>query len=356
MNARTLTLVLLWLVALCGVAGAQAERPEFDRQRAIERWQRATPEERQRLRSCYEELRRLGPEARSQLRERQAVLRQVMKRILRQLPPEQVRALEALPPEARERVRAELLRGFLEERGQLLRDSLPAEVEEAMRRAPTVQERAAILGRFMLERRDSFRSGGLGRLSSDLELTPAETAELQRLPERERLEAAMRLRRRWVEDKVVKRGLPGGMPPETWERMQSLGNQEFFEELRPWVGRGMFEGLGAAREPRARPGAPGAPGTDARRPSREDQLLLLQLRRAMRPDPQRLLELSHLRPVERRAEVERRVRAAVLEVLRGQRGADSEPYRRLSGLQGLEFRRELERLTARLRGRPLPTR
>lgn len=110
-------------------------------------------------------------------------------------------------------------------------------------------------------------------------LSEAERAALAALPPDERRAKLFELHRRRIDERVERDGPPPWISPDEWRSLQQLDDREFFARLR------------AHRPPEGRDGPP------------------------LRPDPDWLAELAALPEAERRAEIERRLAARVLDWL-----------------------------------------
>jgi hypothetical protein len=172
---------------------------------------------------------------------------------------------------------------------------------------------------------------------------------LARLPEdaRQRLATLDPERRRQVlldlaHAELLRRGarLRARLPQEMVERLEQAPPQErralmrdYLEGLRGQSGRPPRPGLRPPGAPR--PAGPPPPLTPTTRDT---------LRDVAHPDPEWILELADLPPLERRRQVEARVRERVLGVLRDSAELTPEQLGRLEALRGPPFREALRRL------------
>jgi hypothetical protein len=371
---RCLTGVMAVGVALAcaGVAKAQdvdARRPAPQEPSSVEagraRWERMSPGERERIARLFEEYRGLPEADRERMRSHLERMAQVRRELEADIPDVLRAKLAQLEPEARRQVLREYLESAMGERTERLRAKLPPEFLQKLEGA-TPERRAELWS----EQRAAWREQGAERalqfLGRQLQLSPEEVERIRTLPPPEKFAAIADLGRREME----RRGPPPGVDPqefrdwlrlpprECMERMHGHGMRGFRGEpgvRPPWEereGRGEFGGLDrrgpppGGRPPEGRPeGRPGEPGhrppDGERRPPRRESKLSreaqVQFWRAQRPDKEWIVELAAEPRDARRQEVERRIRARVLELLRAQPGLDAAEVERLGSLQGREY-------------------
>lgn len=349
----------------------------LDLEGARERWQQLSPQQRDELRRRFEDFRRLGDDERQRLRGRFERLGHVQQRAVEALPEPVRRELDALAPPQRGEVLREVaaermsehVRDVLEMMPPHLKDEYAAATPE--RRVEMVRE----FGRMLHER----ARGELFRLGRELDLPRERVEHIARLEPRELGREVLQLRRQSIERMVAERGLPPFVDATEWAELQALSGPEFMRRWGALHGRrGPFEGradgpgdahLGAARPPgeeRRGPGGPppgargeaehGEPGRGPeaeRRASGPDNSRrgqrLRALRESVRPDPSWFVELSKVRPEERRRLIGERVRERALKFLDGAPELLArEQLEGLRALKGHEFHERLHGLLPEL--------
>lgn len=317
MITRLLTTVAALVLLLAAPAVAQSSKgPDVERRRAaLERWEGMPPEKRALLRERFEAYRGMDEAQRRELRRRFEQLRDVERDVEAELPEDVRERLEGLPPAERRELLREHLSDELHERGRRRRRALPRELFERLKSADPGSRRGMLRERFGRVDLD----GALRDLGRKLELGPSELERLTGLPERDKRDALLGLRRRELSARVAREGLPPWLDEQRWRSWQALSDRAFFEAL---------HGAREANDPQA----------ERRR----------ELRRLLRPDPATLAELAHLPERGRRSELERRMRAGALDKLEASPGLL--PEGELEVLRGLEGRAFFERLREHMGG------
>lgn len=306
MVERRIFALAIGLVGLLGAAfGATLDRdraPSEEELSPIERWERLPDEERERLRERFERYQRMSAEERRELEERAHNVQRARLRLLERLSDDDRERLRALAPEQREAIVHELLEDELKAEGQRLHAKLPPEWRDRLEDA-TPEERRKFFADFKQKNRARISLIALENLGKRLELPREEVREMQRLPEQERLGKVLELRKRLQEQSVETYGLPAGLKLEDWKRMLALSPEEFFGEVM------RVRETGGWREGEPAAGSAEVPLAERERRAAWD--ILGQLR----PRPTERLELLHLEPKDRRAEISRRRRERVLAIL-----------------------------------------
>jgi hypothetical protein len=208
--------------------GAREDARELGERRA--RWRDMSAGERAELRRRFELLRGMSPERRAELERRTRRLEELRRRLQSEAPEALRERVSKLPPNARRGAWRDHLRGEALERGRRLREALPPEALRRLRQA-SPEERPLLLER-MRRGLHERAPGALRRLGERLELAPEEVERLEGLSESERLEALLALRRREIERRFERDGLPSGVSAEEWGRLRALPDREFLRRLR----------------------------------------------------------------------------------------------------------------------------
>lgn len=340
---KLLVRACLVLAALSGVALA-AQEPL----RAREVWERLPHAERAELLERYEKFRSLPAEERAKLVERAKRLEGLRSELVKDLPPDVRARLERMTPLERLDALREFLEHRLESRGRHVRGFLPRELRERMESAPPESREGLVREYCDRARRDHGRRM-LESLGRRLELDDAEIQRIDALPETQRFEALMDLKRHSIELEVAEEGLPSWLDETEWAAMGALPTREFFER---------FHGLRRDRCGSDHDGGPGGPrfhraGSGERGPGGSDLL---------EPDPRWRQEAEKLPPSERRAWLEERMRERVLDrlaarpdlitpealaALRAKRGAEFQAALREALGRGSDGRERSERAERR---------
>ncbi|HTF91098.1 MAG TPA: hypothetical protein VK843_21970 [Planctomycetota bacterium] len=355
---------ILLLVALAPLAIGQEHAPELDQARS--RWERLSPAERARIAQHFDEFRGLPEAERARMMSHLNRLAQARREIEARIPEELRAKLDKLAPEERRQVLREYVETTMGERAERLREKMTAE-ELAKLDGATPAEREELLHARREELLDRAPRA-LAFLGRQLDLPPEEMERLKALPQQEKLDALATLGRR----EMQRRGPPPGVDAEEFKRWLELPPHEFMERMHghgmrgfrgdgergpPPDGRGRPGGFGRPGGPPDGPGGrpglrpegrdgergprPGIPPPDGPRgPRREGRLGIEGQRivgRAMRPDPQWVIELADLPRELRREQIVGRIHARVIEVLGTQPAVTPAELAKLDALQGPEF-------------------
>jgi len=330
---------------------------------ARERWARMSPQEREQMQQRFEKFKRMDPAQQREIIERwqhvqrlERGTREVLHGELSKLQPEQQR---------------ECVRGYvgreLYERGRAMRDLLPPDLLAKIESAPP-EEAERLLREFkehMLAERADRALFDLGR---ELALDPIEIERLRSLPEEQRRAEMFVLRRRQIEQRIARDGMPSWLTQQEWDELRALEAPKFCERWcarsrqfgfgshdqrsdqhhGDWNGEHSVEHNGDREHGRDRDGEhrfggrgegdprgarDGDPQTPRLSPERVHEVL-----EQLRPDPKWFVELSKLAPEERRAAIETRLRERLLEVLGSAPDlATPQEIEALRALQGRDF-------------------
>ena len=270
MKAKTLllaTLLCLVPISMGAMALAQdsgteetpkVEPKKEDLSTPEQRWNSKTDEERQVLLERFEQLRKLSPEDREALK-RDAHELAVQRRTLEEsLAPERRRDLEKLPPHERQRILREHQIAEHRRVGEELRAELgerPRELVEEMVRRHQGPPRP--FHEMRDEMRIEFGDKVVKRFGELGTLTPEEEQRMLALEGPERLEEALRIKRKRIEEAVLVEGLPEGVTQQQWDKMLTTDSVEKF--LKKSRKRGFDEHLGLGRFGEPGPVGPGRP-------------------------------------------------------------------------------------------------
>lgn len=253
-------------------AGAKAKgapsapKGGLDLERARQRWQQLTPQQRDELRQRFEHFRKLDEGERARLRGRFERLGDVKRRALEALPEPVRRELDTLAPPQRGEVLREVAAERMSEHVHDVVAMMPEHVRQEFaaadgpRRAEMVRE----FGRMLHERARQE----LFRLGRELDLPRERVEALERLEPRELGREVLELRRQSIERAIAERGLPPFVSEQQWAEIRELRGPEFMRRWGALHGhRGPLDGpragetdmpSGAPRDG-ARGGHPGPP-------------------------------------------------------------------------------------------------
>lgn len=190
---RAVTIVVACLLALFAVrSSASAQDARLDGARA--RWERLSPDEQARLRERFERLRSMPERERASLEDRARSLSDAMNRAQERLPAEDRARVDRLDPERRRALLRDL--ALLEggDCGTRSRGHVPGEWREKLDRLPPDQ-RAQAAAEFERKQREHCREKLAEILARKFELSAAEIARIEALPESERVVEIAKLRR-----------------------------------------------------------------------------------------------------------------------------------------------------------------
>jgi hypothetical protein len=295
-----------------------------------ERWEKLSPEEKLRMKDRWERYQALGEDERRELRERAQRLKETRERVEREMTPQVRGQLDRLSPEKRQQIVEELVETEAQKVGQRIREQLPASWIERIEKA-SPEDRARFFGKFMREQRGRVARFAIEQIGQRLQLAPEEIERMRNLPEAERGQAVLELRKRLSAHDAETLGLPAGLTQAQWDQWQTLPPEEFFERMQ----RHHREHVAPAAEPEAahpETNAPATPdthvpadthaatdpkaATDAPpAPPRippERLRALKRLQDALHAQPEEHLEFSDLNPKERHVRLIERARERCL--------------------------------------------
>ena len=324
-----------------GVEGVAAEQePELT---ARERWERLSGDERRELRARYERFQRLDERERRELEERRRNLERASERARSALGPEERARLRELPAHKRAELLGELVREELSAAGRRLRAKLPEDLRARIESVPP-HERRRLLEEFKRENRGRMTLVAIVDLGRKLGLAPEDVERLRALPEGQRIEKVLELRKLLNARSIEEHGLPQGLSPERWAEIERLQPRDFFEEALRFRESGRWRG---------EPGA-GAGPDDGRaiRGHEVRRRVVEEILRVMHVAPREHLELAEEPPGRRRAELEQRRRERVFELLARSGLLPAEELAELEGLSDGEFAARVRGLIRGVRMRP----
>jgi hypothetical protein len=234
MRAVSILAFFVLTLGFATVRAASAQRGDHgphteEMERRRERWNHMSEEERELMQRRFREFQELSPEERRELMERAQRLEHIQ-RSLRETAPEELRQeIDALEPERRERRWRE--HGFerTREMGRHLRENMPPELRRRLEAAPP-EQRHEMFETFM--RNDEGRGRrAIHWMGRKLGLAAEEIERMEELPLEEQLRVMMELKRRLIVSRVEEYGLPAELDEATWERMQTLPDEEFLNQM-----------------------------------------------------------------------------------------------------------------------------
>lgn len=313
---RAFLLALLATLPLVGQAAAPApDSPTLTSARA--RWERFTPEQKERARARYERFLAMSEEEREQLVESARRLREREDRVLRELEEKRDPRLASLDTESRRVLAREIVADESRAAGARIRGELPENLLERLESAKP-EERARFFREFRIQQRDRVARYAIGVLGKELALGEGEIHRLQALPGEQRCATVLDLRKRLSEKDVGISGLPPGISREQWDGWLALPPEEFFVVLQRY------------RESRI-----------AEHDRREG---LSALAEAARPRAEEVLALADLPPAERVARIQAQRRERCTKVLEGGNLVAAEELAALERMPDAEFFRSVRRL------------
>jgi len=220
------------------ISPSAASAPNSDRasaasptlEAARQRWERLSPEERVRARDRYEKYLALSEAERAELALRAQRLKEDSARLQRELSPEVRDRLSTLEPAKRHELIGELLESEAREKGQRIRELLPESVVKRLESARP-EDRARFLAEFKSQQRKRVMRYAIDQLGRRLQLSPQEVERLKSLPDDERAQAVLELRKQLTEREAEEFGLPPGLTRREWDSWESLPPEEFFERM-----------------------------------------------------------------------------------------------------------------------------
>ncbi len=331
---------LLFVLVIAFLAAPSFARQ--DGQSPRERWEHMSPEERARIQDRFEHFKKLPPEQRQSLTSRAARLEQLRSEFLSHMSPELRAKLAKLSPLERREVLRTFLEQHLVERGRRMGEMLPQELREKLDKAAP-EDRPRLMHEFFEHERRERGDRMIDHVAKELSLAPTEVERIKGLPDDQRFAAMFDLHRKLVVHEVESHGLPTWIQSGEWSEMQKLSTPEFFERLHSLrrerapdsdsFGESFGEGKGGGR-------FHGGPGG-------RFGFVPPAVRELLRPDPEWMIELSKLPPLERRAAIDQRIHDRILKKLAElpdvATPAEVEHLRTLSGREFFEGLHELAR-------------
>jgi hypothetical protein len=230
-HLRAFTVVLLAISALvCSGGSLRAQESTPTLEAARQRWERLSPEEKERMRARYEQYRTLPEAERRALAERARRLQEQDKRAQEELPQEVREKIRKLDPEKRREVVKDLVDDAAREKGARIREKLPEAWIERLENAKP-EQRAHLLAEFQRKARERVALGAIDKIGRHLHLPAEEVARLKVLPEPERAHAVLELTTKLSKQEAAEFGLPPHMTAEQWDTLQKLPPDRFFEEI-----------------------------------------------------------------------------------------------------------------------------
>jgi hypothetical protein len=289
------------------------------------RWERFTPEQKERARARYERFLAMSEEEREQLVESARRLREREDRLLTELEAKNDPRLASLDVEKRRALVREIVADESRAVGARIRGELP---ENLLQRLDTAEpeERARFFREFRIQQRDRVARYAIGVLGKELALEESEIHRLQALPGPERCAAVLDLRKRLSEKDVRISGLPPGITQEQWDAWLELPPEEFFGVLQRY------------RESRIAEHDRIEGRIEGRREG------LAALAEAARPRADDVLALADLAPAERFARIQAQRRERCTSVLEGGKLVAADELAALEKLSDADFFRSVRRL------------
>jgi len=322
---RTFIVALLAAVSILGRGASVQESPTLASARA--RWERFTPEQKERARDRYERFLAMSEEEREQLVESARRLRERSDRVQRELEEKRDPRLASLDAEGRRALVREIVEDESRALGARIRGELPENLLARLESAKP-EERARFFRDFRVQQRDRVARFAIGVLGKELALPEDEIRRLQSLPGPERCATVLDLRKRLSEKDVRISGLPPGITQEQWDAWLELPPEEFFVVLQRYresriAQHGRDQGLRVL--------------ADAARPRAED-----------------VLALADLAPGERLAKVHAERRARCTEALEKGKLVSASELAEIERSSDAEFFRAVRRLLWRSGATELP--
>jgi hypothetical protein len=339
--------MILFVLALSPLASGQEHRGGLEQARA--RWEHMSPAERARIEQHFAEFQGLPEAEREQMKSNLDRVAEVRRQIEERIPDELRAKLEQLEPSERHQVLREYIESAMGERAERLREKMSPELLQKLDSATPAEREELLRARLDELRKRAPRA--LEFLGRQLDLPREEIERLKALPPQEMRSALADLGRREME----RRGPPPGVdqkefrgwlelpPRECMERMHCHGMRGFRGEGDqhgpPPDGRPNGRPEGRDGDRGQRPGGPPPPDgpRGPRRESRLDAEGTNTVLRAMRPEPQWIVDLAGQPREQRHEEIEKRIHGRVVESLRTQAAVTPEEITRLDSLNGREF-------------------
>lgn len=312
-----------------------AKQGSINLESARQRWERLTPEEQDRMRERYEKLRAMGEAERRDLERRRRHLERVESQLVERLNDRDRARLAALSQDERDRILREMVEDELHVEARRLEEKLPTDWRVRLRNA-SPEDRARFFQDFKRQVNSEWSPRALEKLGVEFGVPPHEVEAWKRLPIDQQKQKLLELGKRHRREAVREHGLPEGVAPEEWQRLDSLPPDRFFEEaMRMREAQGWEPGrpfLGGPPE-----GADEAWRSEARK-----------FRSASRTRPEDRLEFSHLPPDERREQVDRQRRERLLSALRDSGLVEPNELQSMRSMTNGEFWRRARQLNQEL--------
>jgi len=333
-------LVGSWLVPLLlvlfggGRVLAEAIRPhwrEFNREAQLTRWNGLTPEEQVRLRERYVRYQTLSESHRSDLLVKAERLERLARQTYIALPEAERARIDQLLPEKKREILREMATDEALRMGEAALRRIAPELRARFEAAP--RERQQRFLRHLKEKQAKELGKALDTLARELALGAGARAQMAELPlERRRMKLLELLKRR-LEKRVEESGLPLGVTSMHWRRLAKMEPEDFFQSMQRL--RRVHPELWPQPDESSE-------GGDEDRSRRE---LGRRLREALHSADDRV-SLSHLSSKERRAEIGRRRRERVIEIVIEEDLLGPKQIKRLREFERDEFRAVVHRLAS----------
>lgn len=223
-----LALTALACSALLADASQAQDRDLVDRNR--ERWEQKDPQERELLKSRFDQLKKLSDEERAALEGLARKIKDKKRKARESLPEDVRRRMEDLPPHEREGIFHDHFRDTLRQKGSGVRRLLPeGALDEIEREAPS--RRALRLDRLLRDHRP-ITPHDVKRLGKELGINARDLRELDSLAPGELEERALAWNRERIDRCVAEYGLPPGLGDAEYTQMRDLTHAEFFQRWR----------------------------------------------------------------------------------------------------------------------------
>ncbi len=316
--------LFLPLVLVASAFAFQKESPTLERAR--QRWEHLSQEDRARFRQRYERYQALSEDERRVLAERAERMRLAKERARAEMTPEVRAKLERLDPRKREAVLREIVENAVRERGARIREKMPEAWVKRLEQARP-EERVRFLSELQQRDREKSTCEAIEKIGPKLGLPAAEIDRLKNLPGPERTAAVLDLGKKLAVKYVAESGLPPGLSEQEWQQWLALSPDDFFERVQHHRREHGWEGAG----PRA--------GGESRRgdASKGPPPLPHELMEALRSTPDEVLQYGDLPAQERRQRLFEHRRDRVICVLRESKKVEEAKLAEWSTLGEPEF-------------------
>ncbi|MFT4538872.1 MAG: iron-sulfur cluster repair protein YtfE (RIC family) [Planctomycetota bacterium] len=310
--------------------GAEPEKTGTSKEELLERWNKLTQEEQERMKSRYKALNEVAPKQREQIINDASRLMRLERRIQRSLTDEERQAFESLSGEEGRQIMREMVLEEAREEGRSLIEKLDPKQRQMFREA-SPETRSSYMSRLRL-RQEKQLGSALRELAIELELPQDHVNGLQSLPPERRTAALLEFIRRGIHDRIVAKGLKDTIPDSIWKRLKTMPPGDFLHAMKRMRNK----------LPELWPSGKGAPTSN---PSETDlsSMQRRQLMDALRPRTADRLELARMGPGERERVMADRCRqrvTKVLEEISALEQAELESWRKLTVREFYEHVRE----------------